>query len=458
MEPVNLVESIPSTNPVLAVIELINQAIENEQNDKVAKYLALLPLGENIAVDKINRLMVDFLNTAYESSNLGAALAITEVWAAANVMEERFSTVAYIFTLDGLSDGFFKFFVQLFPSIKYTDLVAEFVTQDGSPRILRACQRADFAFGQQELGVYDVLMGLINQQKLEEGESNGAVKQFIIEHMKDLKAASAVPEWVKDFRPLSALEKENTPLPFDDQLDKPIVGDITFALPPVSKAVDMLTNGLKLEGLGREKMQEVKAAVQQEYSMATIPEKIDMLKKVFTIKANYDLEADTQLFRVMGPANPLVGTDFTEGNECAKHGGCRMLVCLEFENYDPDVGVINEEGVEGLEWFTGNCDECLNKIAAKHHAVRRPMMQGGWWGCYCSWKCVIENISEPMPLVREMIRKIEKQLKDIGIQDRQYREELLPQLESLATVNEMVETTLKQLSGLSIEIPIVPNF
>lgn len=452
METVNTVESTPSTNVVVAVIEIISQAIQNQQNDKVTKYLSKLPLGENISVAKINRLMTEFLETAYQSSNAGGALAITEVWAAANIMEERFSTIAYIFTLDGLSDGFFKFFVELFPSLKYTDLIAEFITQDGSPRILRACQRADVAFGDQELGVFDVLMGLINQQKATEGESNTAVKNFLIEHMKDLKPASVVPEWVKDFR-----SDTSTPLPFDDQLDRPTVTNVTFSLPPVQKAVELLTSGLRLDGLSKDKIADVKQAIFQEYSLATIGEKIDMLKPVFTIKANYDLEADIQLFRVMGPAHPLVGTNFTEGNECAKHGGCRMLVCLEFENYDPDVGVINEEGVEGLEWFTGNCDECLNKIAAKHHAVRRPMIHGGWWGCFCSWKCVVDNISQPMPLVREMIRKIEKQLKDIGIQDRQYRAEILPQLESMPTINEMIEATTKYLTGFEPSIPVIPG-
>jgi len=45
-------------------------------------------------------------------------------------------------------------------------------------------------------------------------------------------------------------------------------------------------------------------------------------------------------------------------------------------------------------WFTGNCDNCLKKIKKMEYAVRKPIFTGGWNGCFCSFKCVLDKINE----------------------------------------------------------------
>ena len=41
-----------------------------------------------------------------------------------------------------------------------------------------------------------------------------------------------------------------------------------------------------------------------------------------------------------------------------------------------------------VSWFKGKCDSCRNFILDISHALRFPNRDGGWKGCYCSFKCL----------------------------------------------------------------------
>jgi hypothetical protein len=97
-----------------------------------------------------------------------------------------------------------------------------------------------------------------------------------------------------------------------------------------------------------------------------------------------------------------------------------MFLCTEFEHrgnegYEFDNFVIDEHIFVG-DWFKESCDVCLRKIAKRWHSVRRPLLHGGWQGCYCSIKCVKEQANNSH--VISMINKMEDQLINIGIRDR----------------------------------------
>lgn len=81
-----------------------------------------------------------------------------------------------------------------------------------------------------------------------------------------------------------------------------------------------------------------------------------------------------------------------------------------------------------LDWFTGNCQICLLQLASRYHAVRRPILCGGWNGCYCSWECVAQHIDqleedgvdteENYDIVRQMIIIYRNQIDQYGIYER----------------------------------------
>jgi hypothetical protein len=91
---------------------------------------------------------------------------------------------------------------------------------------------------------------------------------------------------------------------------------------------------------------------------------------------------NTDLNRWYGPSNPMLfGINIYDSVHfnCLQYGGCRMFLC----NHDS-----KDENGNIKDWFNGNCDMCMNKIEKYYQAVRRPLLTGGWSGCFCCFDCV----------------------------------------------------------------------
>jgi len=109
--------------------------------------------------------------------------------------------------------------------------------------------------------------------------------------------------------------------------------------------------------------------------------------KEFIISTFYgNFTENKQLNQWYGPANPLLfgmNISDTKHHNCLKYGGCRMFLC-NHDNKNENLQIKPGK----YSWFSGKCDMCLNKIEKYHHAVRRPLITGGWSGCYCCFDCV----------------------------------------------------------------------
>lgn len=96
------------------------------------------------------------------------------------------------------------------------------------------------------------------------------------------------------------------------------------------------------------------------------------------------LAESVHLFRLYGPSNPML--DYLDDSiPCSSLGGCRMLLCRCFE--DPS----SPRPYEEKAWYRGYCMTCDNILSSPIGAVRRPMRNGGWYGCYCSIDCLIAD-------------------------------------------------------------------
>lgn len=108
--------------------------------------------------------------------------------------------------------------------------------------------------------------------------------------------------------------------------------------------------------------------------------------------------------RLWGPMNAIPNTNCYYNKNSL--GPCRMLQCDCRED-------------EGETWFSGMCMVCGIKIRNKSYAVRYPLEQGGWFGCFCSFKCIEDNppknVSEDEAL---RIKLTKETLSDDGIFDR----------------------------------------
>jgi hypothetical protein len=145
-------------------------------------------------------------------------------------------------------------------------------------------------------------------------------------------------------------------------------------------------------------------------------------EKTDIVLADYrrDLINEKELFRVLGPCNPVIDVDLSSNTPCCRYGGCRMFTCNEFETeYRGEEIDIMLEGdiLPYIDWYTGYCSYCLKKIQNRFCAVRQPLVGGGWRGCYCSWNCVERNELDNNELMVALIEGYIGQLLELGIYD-----------------------------------------
>lgn len=215
---------------------------------------------------------------------------------------------------------------------------------------------------------------------VEEDDDHEFLKEFFRE-----KLANNKPWWVKKLS-----KKDWDPVPNE--------------LPTVCAAIKLLTTDV--EKLTLEEDDQDKLISQ--YAISTIIEKIQMLCNLKEIPIYNDIP----IFREFGPVNQIYSTTALESSEriCNLNGGCRMFLCCEFEESE------EEDDCVTSDWFTGKCEVCDECVENKYYSLRMPLIHGGWKGCYCSFKCLAEDI--PDELISLMVGRMKEQLETIGIRDR----------------------------------------
>lgn len=144
-------------------------------------------------------------------------------------------------------------------------------------------------------------------------------------------------------------------------------------LPPHLHAAKMLKNYTEIN-LSQQGAKIKFNQVLEHYMTLSDSDKYQILKPIY----NWNVSDVEVLFREFGPVNPQ--SNMTEGI-CSQHGGCRMLLCNEFTPREDDTDI-------EVDWFTGECDICHHQITKRHHSLRLPLRDGGWFGCFCSSKCL----------------------------------------------------------------------
>lgn len=216
---------------------------------------------------------------------------------------------------------------------------------------------------------------------VQENDDLDFLKEFFEQKLRE---SNIKPEWVKKFSKVDI---------------KPVPSDI----PSTYEAIKLLIEDI--EKLSLE--ENIKGKLISQYSISTIIEKIQMLSHIKEIQMFNDIP----LFREFGPVNSIYSSAVIDQDHiCGKHGGCRMFLCSEFEDNDYD----EEESV--LDWFFRRCQVCDKSIEHRTHSLRMPLSHGGWKGCYCSFKCLEEDI--PDEITSLMVGRIKEQLETIGIRDQ----------------------------------------
>lgn len=411
-------------------IKLILTEIKDGNEDNLREYLSHINFTY-LPEEYENKLLGWFINQCSVWKRREICQVIVEYWQTINEEEMRLHTLTRIFMNNHITREALQFIVEVFPNQPYEFYMMELIEYDSSPEVIDAANKIEDVFGRQSYGIYNFLYKLTVDQENEEGYPNIHMQEYLELKMKETSEYVEKPSWIKDFGIRGDGENPDE-LPEARKLkpDKPLPP--IFGIPSDTEVVEKLTEGFRNIELGilevdDEEIKEIKSYFATQLAISTREEKIKLIRPYYEANAIHDLEEDVQIYKMYGPANPLYNVDFTDDNICTRYGGCRMLTCVEFENYDEDYDIIDENinehldaGMQTVDWFKGACDVCYKKIRYKHYAVRKPLAHGGWIGCHCSWECVRNSLREPDILTLAMIGRIQNQMEEIGIQDRVY--------------------------------------
>jgi len=130
-----------------------------------------------------------------------------------------------------------------------------------------------------------------------------------------------------------------------------------------------------------------------EIAVATVDEVIDMY--LTTKNNNRFIKKELIPERYFGPINAI------KDSICCstpKNRQCSMYYCMCRELEDEDYEVLTKEELQSLatSWFKGQCDHCEKKIEKFRYAVRYPMENGGYIGCYCCFNCIYVSKMYPI--------------------------------------------------------------
>jgi len=279
----------------------------------------------------------------------------------------------------------------------YFDLMVTMLNSEINNSELTVIDKIEKCYGKQELIVYQNLLDYSNQHcnqgycpintKCNEMRNvNSYVRRHIIDMIKLNNKYKKPPKYLL----LDNLTESERIMKADsiqyDIINKPIVPLL---------GMDMVN--LILSFPERENLLE-------KYKNSNLLEKNSIMIELIKSDRVRKMQDNVELLKLLGPSNIRVDCELLDNHKCSKYGGCRMFLCTEYEdeNY----------------WFTGSCDFCLLKIRKKEYAVRQPLALGGWRGCYCSFNCVIldlTNYDGTGPIVVNLSKYYNKQIKNNGI-------------------------------------------
>lgn len=388
-------------------LQILLRAVIADNKELVKKYLNLI----NIDRLKPERIISFFNRLLTSAADFGSRNVIDEIFQAFEPnYPDRFQLplLNQILMDTGLDDRVVVFVLENYPEKSYLSLALDFIKWRDDPNIVPGLTRLEDIKGPLEISEYQELYNTASTSNL-----NAAT--FFEYQLNTRSDYAEIPSWVKNFTE----EKE---IPREDELIIPEPEPFIFDTPKNNEdVVELLTEGLRLSGKSEEEVELAQSELRKRLVASTQEEKAQIVHEALENSARGNLADDEELFALLGPVNTIVDSDLTDDEGlCQKYGGCRMLCCIEFEDFltSGNEVIYPIDQYKPTDWFTGHCQVCHLRIHRPSHALRMPLDHGGWKGCYCSEQCLRKDIPSKNKLVEELINEVMIQLNKIGIQDR----------------------------------------
>lgn len=229
------------------------------------------------------------------------------------------------------------------------------------------------------------------------------LRDFFMRKSNDTGSFGDKPDWVRTF--------EQVPIsPIKHKIFSPIEASQIIISELETKQIEALFN--KKQSVNNDMLTDI---IRLQYSIDPLDKKLLSVHKNLQTPPN-----DFSIFREYGPVNTFYSYKPDDDDDCCKYGGCRMFLCNEYEDTDDsgiqiDIMSIDEQQFD-LHWFRGCCQVCDKPISNEHYALRMPLVGGGWKGCFCSEKCLLDSSFDKH--TKFLIQNMMDQLQTIGIRER----------------------------------------
>jgi hypothetical protein len=380
------------------LLEIIKQAIQDDDLTTLKINLMRLPF-EKLNQKTLDHLLSQFINHSVEYNNTESIKVIFEVWyQMLSIDNGQLDHLTRLFMDSSVNDQAKLLVAKTYMDEKPIDYyISYLIDYDSLPETVIAAKILDDIFDT-TYHTWFYLFDIAVENEIHKGYTNYLIKDYIKTRMIEKSKFIKPPTWIiNDYNKLPSHEN--------------LINDLSLKIPHYP--IDDIVNDLSLTN--------------KQYNHLSIEEQEKILNKYDKQRYRLDLNFKDDLIKILGPVNTQMNTDLTDDTICTIYGGCRMLTCQEFEeqyineeevdDFDADY---NKNSYEKSEWFHHQCDWCTNKIKYKHYAVRKPIYNGGWIGCYCSWQCVRDSLNHDDVIGFDLVSIFEEQINTFGIQDRIY--------------------------------------
>ena len=417
-----------------ATVSLLQKYIEYNSLDdflNLLKTIDIFELGEEKADETsevdiyIGDVFLDMLLNMCKDNNRDIFVKpIIDAWDKHNIIYYLEPTFIRLFMYQYFSLSLLGFVVRsISAEWSYNDVLRQLIQMDSSPSVEFAAYRATTIYGLQSYHDYVNLSQWADSEIENDGWGNDRINWFIQDMIRKTKPFSKGPKYIitSDKNPYGGN--------FRIMIDK--LPDTYNVIPSDISQTDLIgasTHNISIKNM--ESYYQVSDSLRYRYLVN--PKDFDTFKiKRARQSASLDAIINMEVFRILGPAHTYIVSKLDENHPCDRFGGCRMLVCDQFEvrpfdsveeqeemydimsdydyTYNPNDAPNKKLREKAIlrkytgNWFTGSCYYCMSKIKKLEYAVREPLVDGGWRRCYCRWSCVKKKLlSDPESKERDI--------------------------------------------------------
>lgn len=372
-----------------STIQLIQSAITSADHVQLATLIMKMPLHK-VSVDAYDKLLASLIQQAQKQNDEVTIHTILDAFYSHE--NELYKThrgkahVAHLALNRYLTDDNLKFIINCFEQLHPIQLFIPLVEMQTNS--LNAVVRWDNIID--KLSMKKKYWDALYHMTLDPDFENIPLRQFFVEKLIGTTSVDNKPPWI---------------------VDKPKGVLVPITIVPVNEAVDIIERNMRDDGIHL-----IDSNVAQQRDILTCRYALCVTQDKYALIGSTVIFDDVDVFREYGPVNSTCSDHpdlYEENHECRKYGGCRMFLCTEYVYED---SFDDSEHDHAREWFMGECEKCVAPISKKHYALRKPVLYGGWSGCFCSFGCM-DDPSDNI-LMKGMIKETEQQVKEIGIRDR----------------------------------------